>query len=101
MKIKLQTTESLVKEILTESKAARNSDMLLYVKVCERINPEALKLPIQQLLLSLKELNIPCPESVRRSRQKIQNRHIELASDKRIAKLRAKNEAEYREYARS
>ena len=100
MKNQLLTTEALVKEILIESKAARNSDMLLYVKVCEKINPEVLKLPINTLLLSLKEYSIPCPESVRRTRQKLQRRHIELASDKRIAKLRAENEAEYREYAR-
>ena len=101
MKNELITVENLVKEILIDSKAARNSDMVLYLKVCERINPEVLKFPIQKLLLSLKEYGIPCPETVRRTRQKLQKRHIELASDKRIAKLREKNEEEYREYARS
>lgn len=100
MKQELLTTEKIVKEILIESKAARNSDMILYVKVCENINPEVLKLPIHQLLLSLKKYGIPCPESVRRARQKIQAAHLELASDKRIAKERAKREKEVREYAR-
>jgi hypothetical protein len=101
MKQELLTVESLVEETLKESKAARNSDMFLYVKICEKINPEVLNLPIYQLLLSLKEYGIPCPESVRRTRQKLQAANIELASDKRIAKLREKNEEEFREYARS
>lgn len=99
----LQTTEMLVKSILEVDKQARNSDSILYLRVLEQIAwEEGICLDMLSVVNFLNAQNrLPFPpfESVRRSRQKIQAAHFELASDKRIAKLRKEKEAEYKAYA--
>ena len=96
----IQKTNNLVKDILIESEAARNSDMFLYLKVCERVSPEALQQPFHVVISSLKNLNLPPFETVRRTRQKIQADFPELASCKRVEKMKAVKEEAFREYAR-
>ena len=101
----LKNTTKLVKAILEKDAAARNSDSILYFRV---INQIALKkgdnirnISMFDFLLNSKEWGYPPFETVRRTRQKIQAEHPELASSERIEKLRAENEQVYREYARS
>ena len=101
----LKNTTKLVKAILEKDAASRNSDSLLYFRV---INHIALKkgdnmrnISMFDFLLNMKEWGYPPFESVRRTSQKIQAEHPELASSERIEKLRAENEKVYREYARS
>ena len=101
----LKNTTKLVKAILERDSASRNSDSILYFRV---INQIALKkgdnirnISMFDFLLNSKEWGYPPFETVRRTRQKIQAEHPELASSERIEKLRAENEQIFREYARS
>jgi hypothetical protein len=96
----IKNTAELVKEVLTESEDARNSDMILYLQVCEKLNPDALKLPFWLVLLNLKGHKLPNIETVRRTRQKLQVEFPELVGSERIQSIRADREKEFREYAR-
>lgn len=101
MKIKeLKTTADLVKDILEREPNTRNSDMLLYVKVCEKVNSEALDEPFWFVLMNLKDYNLPNMETVRRTRQKIQAEFPELAADSTVQGHRLLNEEVFRDYAR-
>jgi len=96
----LQTTQDVVKEILETCEMARNSDMALYVKVCEKINPAVLCKPFWVVLVSLKEYNLPNIETVRRTRQKLQAAFPELAGDSKVEAQRMLNEEAFRAYAK-
>jgi hypothetical protein len=96
----IKNTAKLVKEVLTESEDARNSDMILYVQVCQKLNPVALKMPFWLVLTALKEYNLPNIETVRRTRQKLQADNPELAGTECVKEFREKREKLFRKYAR-
>jgi hypothetical protein len=101
MKIEdIKTTADLVKDVLEHVPNARNSDMLLYVKVCEKVNSEALNEPFWYVLMNLKDYNLPNMETVRRTRQKIQAEYPELAADSTVQGKRLLNEEVFRDFAR-
>ena len=95
----LKTTTDLVKHILETVPATRNSDTLLYYRVCDAIDSNSLGLSFGYVLLSMNELKLPGFETVRRSRQKIQQTHPELAG-KEVEGNRMMNEEIFREYAK-
>ena len=95
----LKTTTNLVKHILETVPETRNSDTLLYYRVCDAIDSKSLGLSFGYVLLSMNELKLPGFETVRRSRQKIQQTHPELAG-KEVEAYRMMNEEVFREYAR-
>ena len=95
----IRRTSKIVKEILTESEAARNSDTALYIKVCEKLNPSVLWQPFLDVVVTLKENGLPPFETVRRTRQKIQAEHPELAGSERVSAFREELEKDFREYA--
>ena len=95
----LKTTTELVKHILETVPETRNSDTLLYYRVCDAIDSKSLGLSFGYVLLSMNELKLPGFETVRRSRQKIQQTHPELAG-KEVEGHRMMNEEVFREYAR-
>ena len=96
----IHTTQNIVKEILETNETARNSDMALYIKVCEKINPLVLSKPFWVVLLSLKEYNLPSIETVGRARRKLQETFPELAGDANVTEQRMLNEEAFKEYAR-
>ena len=96
----LKQISKLVKQILIEDTLARNSDMFLYLKVCQRLNPSALTQPFWAVVSALKHHNLPPFETVRRSRQKIQAKHPELAGTDEVEAVRSYKEDEFREFAR-
>lgn len=100
----LKTNVGLVKAILEEDKQARNSDSLLYLRVLEHIASEKSidlgGISIKTFLNSLSVFPFPPFESVRRTRQKVQERFPELAADKKVRKYRLENEEEYRAFAK-
>lgn len=96
----LQQTSKLVKQILIEDEHARSSDMYLYLKVCKRLNPSALFKPFMAVVAHLKDHNLPPFETVRRARQKIQEKCPELSAVDEVENARAELETEYREFAR-
>ena len=97
----LNTTEKLVKDILIREPLTRNSDNLLYIKVVERLNPNCLNRSFYGVLLHLKELGLPCFETVRRTRAKIQANCPELQSDERVKQTKDEYEQDFEEYALS
>jgi len=96
----IKNTTKIVKEILTESEAARNSDTVLYIRVCEKLNPAVLWHPFLDVIVTLKENGLPPFETVSRARRKIQAKHPELAGSERVTVARAEKEEVFREYAR-
>lgn len=97
----LNTTEKLVKDILLKESHTRNSDNALYIEVVRRLNENALHKPFYKVMLNLNDLGLPCFETVRRTRAKIQAEHPELQSDVRILKAKEENQKDFEEYARS
>ena len=96
----LNTITDLVKQILMRDKKARNSDVYLYIKVCESINPEALKKPFLDVQTHLKEYGLPPIESVGRCRRKLRRAYPELAGNSDVEAQRELNEDDFKKYAR-
>ena len=100
----LKTTTKLVKAILEEDKQARNSDSFLYLKVIEHISEQegfAINyMTVPYFLENMKEYGFPGFETVRRTRQKVQQHHPELAACDKVAGMRMINETEFRRYSR-
>ena len=80
---------------------ARNSDTYLYIKVVEEINPNFCKMPFRTVIGNLKDLGLPCIETVGRCRRKLQETHPEFWSDKQVQKYREQNQRDFEDYARS
>lgn len=97
-------TSNLVWEVLLNNRAARNSDNVLYLLVCDRrLKEKGLsvdKLSFKEGLLAQKEYNLPNFETVRRTRQKLQAQFPELIGSKDVSGGRTKREKAFREYAR-
>lgn len=101
----IYTTSELVKDILQRCPDARNSDNVLYVRVCTEIGSQVgidiSKMSMPHFLLHLKEYNMPAFETVRRTRQKLQAEYPHLTGDANVEAQRMLNEADFRRYARS
>jgi hypothetical protein len=100
----LKQVKKLVKSILEVDKQARNDDQYLYLQVLKHFEV-VLEIPVlnarlEDFLTNPLYIDFPCFETVRRSRQKIQEQNLHLASDKRIAELRVIAEQDYLEFAR-
>lgn len=96
----LKNTSDIVKVILQRYPDTRNSDDLLYLKVCEYVNGTHISLPFWKVIQERKDFGYPPFESVRRSRQKLQATYPELASSKVVEVQREENEKIYKEFAR-
>jgi len=93
---------NVVKAILIKDKRARADDVYLYGRVCVAVSPdEAFHLTFVDWARFFNEFNFPKPESVRRTRQKLQHDFPELRPSKEIEMHRAEKEQDYLEYARS
>lgn len=97
----LNQTQVIVKDILMNYPIARDSDMYLYLRVVKKLNPAAVNKPFSEVVLNLEELGLPCFETVRRTRQKLQAEFLNLRGSDRIRSLRSINEEVFKEFARS
>lgn len=97
---KLKTTQEKVRAVLTSHPEARDNDMKLYLYVCDYCVPAVGTMPFEAVMAQYRSLGIPCFESVRRARQKLQARYPELSGTIRVRKLRAAQEKRYRQYAK-
>ena len=99
----LKNTTALVKSILEQDKQCRNSDSLLYLKVLSVIGKQKgidiEKMSVPYFLVNLHGAGFPGFETVRRTRQKIQQHNPELAACEAVEGFRAENEAVFRAYA--
>ena len=100
----LKNTTALVKSLLEQDNQCRNSDSVLYLKVLSVVGKqkgiELEKMTVPYFLLNLHGADFPGFETVRRTRQKIQQHHPELCACEAVEGFRMENEAQYRAYAR-
>lgn len=81
-----------VAHLLQTEPATRNSDALMFIRIAEK----TLHRPLPELREVLTDRRLPQFETVRRTRQKLQEEHPELGSDARIRKAREENETIFR-----
>ena len=103
--LKLWTTTKLVKEILIEVPETRSSDAHLYYEVAKRIGAkqgkDILNTSFGTVLLGMALYSLPSFETVRRTRQKVQQHNKDLCACDKVEGYRAVNEETYKDYARS
>ena len=99
----LKTITALVKSLLEEDANCRNSDGLLYLRVLfahaaqKGISLDTMT--ITDFLMHHHGISFPIFESVRRTRQKVQQHHPELAACDVVDGYRAENELKYKAFA--
>ena len=101
---KLKTIERRVTEILREHPDARNDDMKLCLLVSESCIAETHGTGIFtffDVMTNYKGYGIPCFESIRRTRQKIQAKYPELGCSPEVRRARHKMQRIYSDYAKS
>lgn len=101
----LKKVSALVQSILQNDERARNTDNYLYLKVLEHYSyikgTDICSMTVPVFLKELDKRSYPGFETVRRTRQKIQATHKELAPNDAVSRRRIKREAVFREYAES
>lgn len=77
----MKTVESRVLEILRDCPETRNEDMLLFYRYYNRFADylRAGELPLEDLAYNYKAYGLPCFESIRRARQRVQSLFPELS----------------------
>lgn len=100
LKRDFENLEKMIKDILITEPKTRNSDALLYIKVCMQLNPEARKMTFEDVILNTNELGLPTLATVGRYRRKIQQYHKELSAKAYIEACRKVKEEEFKEYSK-
>ena len=96
----LKTIESRVRVILSNHKEARDDDMILYLLYCNRYGEVKIgELPFEMVMNNYKVFHIPCFESIRRTRQKIQAVTPELGCSPKVRRARKKQQGNFKAYA--
>ena len=100
----LKTISAMVRRILTDDVASRNSDIRLYLLIAEQYaekkNLNLRRMTVESFFIRLANHEFPAFETVRRSRQKVQETTPELAASDRVKKCRTKQEETFRSFAR-
>lgn len=94
----------LVKTLLISDPKTRNSDNYLYYRILkmqgEKKGIDIEKMPLTTFLMKMSEYGFAPFETVRRTRQKLQEHNPELAAVEEVAEYRAEKEVEFREYVK-
>lgn len=101
MKKEFKQVRLIVKKLLIEKPSTRNSDSELYVEVCQVLNPKASSTPFSVVMSNLEYMGLPCFETVRRTRQKLQAEFPELQASDRVQDFRAEREVQFRKTFRT
>lgn len=96
----IYNTKELVVLLLENEPECRNSDDLLYVKVCEHKNPRILKMPFWEVMIHSHKYHLPAYETVRRTRQRLQEERPDLGPTAFIKGHRQENEEAFEKFAR-
>lgn len=100
----LKTIENRVLAVLKEYPEARNDDMKLYLLVSEACIYDTHGIGdfrFEDVMSNYKAYGIPCFESIRRTRQKIQAKYPELGCSPEVRRARHKMQRVYFDYAKS
>jgi predicted transcriptional regulator len=95
----LKKTSQIVLKLLREDILTRKDDNYLIKRVHESIIPGASDMTLNQVLGLITRKELPCFESIRRARQKVQEKYPEL-TDVTTMIHRADKEQEYIEFVR-
>ena len=96
----IQSTQKIVEEVLNEKPETRESDGALIVEVLRSINPEIVKEPFYKVVPMCSETGeYPPFETIRRTRQKIQERNPHLRASKEVESYRAYKEHKFFDFA--
>lgn len=98
--MELERVKNLVTMTLRENPSTRESDEILYLEVCRKVNEKALYLPFAEVLKRGKELKLPSYKSVCRTRRKAQAEHKELKATLSTQIEREESEFAYRSFAK-
>ena len=105
MAYNLKDTTALVKSILEQHEYCRNSDSFLYLKALTILADQkgiALNgMTVPYFLSNLHGTVFPPFESVRRARQRLQEKNPHLAACEEVQAFRSENEQEFLAYALS
>ena len=100
----LTKTAQIVRNVLIEDEKARNSDDHLYLQVLRIMaEPKGIdidKMPTPTFLMICRSAGLPIYESVRRTRQKAQEKYPELRATDEVVLMRREREKMYRDFAR-
>ena len=100
----LKTTKKLVADALERHPQTRNSDNYLYYIICkEQLEKQGFdieEITFAKALLHRKTYNLPPFETVRRTRQKAQEKNPALAALPEVEAARIAEEEKFREFAR-
>ena len=98
MKKEFKQINKIVTHILEVNPKTRNSDNELYIAVIEAIGRGNSDKPISEILLNLKDLGLPCYESVGRARRRIQAEREDLRANDTVQDFRTEKELQFREF---
>jgi len=91
----------IVKEVLESWNPATNNDLFLYLEVLRALDLLQATSGKDNFVFKIKREDIkflPCPESIRRSRQSLNAKGLCLPTDPRVLELRKRRETSVRNY---
>lgn len=95
----IKHVSNMVREALENNPQTRNSDVSLYLVICNQINPKACEMSFRQAWVHRDELGLPKFETVSRCRRKEQERNPLLRASKDVEDARYENYKTVKEYA--
>lgn len=99
--MKLYDIHKLVEAELVNNPDARNSDITLYIAICNRLNPGVVDaFPFSYVMKNRADLGLPLFESVGRCRRKLQEHNALLRADPRVVDRRYRQWKEVRDYVK-
>lgn len=100
----IENTKKLVLSALEDNARTRDSDDYLYYVICRRIlNEKGIdirRITLENFLLCRKEYKLPAFETVRRTRQKVQEKNPHLRSSKDVAACRKVKQKAFEAWAK-
>lgn len=88
----------MVKAELESNPNTRNSDISLYIAICQKINPDAMRMEFATAFLRREELGLPKFPTVSRCRRKCQEENPQLRATKEVEDGRYENWKVVREF---
>lgn len=92
--------EDVVRDILSWNPNTRDDDFILIYEVYKVINPQMLSKRFDEILMLHKHYGLPSFESIRRTRQKVQQQNPNLRASEKMKDLRRINEEYYKYFSK-
>ena len=74
--------QEIVEKILKEHPVTRDDDNKLFVWVCSELKPDVMGKPFGKVMFYAHDLGLPSFETIRRTRQKLQEKKTSLRGEK-------------------